>query len=139
MFYNAYRTLPLDILEEGCLRVVVGNKVDIVDGKERKVVSLVDAESFAKEINPGINARKKLPCFEVSSKTGDGVKEIFEYIYEHCLSDRSREGPMRYSRPTQPQVSTPRHRVLNLDRNITVINVDGITYHDHSSKKGCCN
>lgn len=93
--YYVYRCLPPAILEQGCLKVLVGNKVDLI-GQESRKVSLLDAEAFAKEINYTFFCQnkkiKEVPCFEVSSKTGEGVTEMFDYIYELCLADQYRKG-----------------------------------------------
>ena len=55
--------------------IIVGNKID----KEREV-SQEDANNFAKE--------NGITYFEVSAKTGEGVKESFIYIVNKCVQDR---------------------------------------------------
>ena len=65
--------------------IIVGNKID----KEREV-SQEDANNFAKE--------NGITYFEVSAKTGEGVKESFIYIVNKCVQSKEEKGEERYYR-----------------------------------------
>ena len=65
--------------------IIVGNKID----KEREV-SQEDANNFAKE--------NGITYFEVSAKTGEGVKESFIYIVNKCVQSKEEKGEEMYNR-----------------------------------------
>ena len=65
--------------------IIVGNKID----KEREV-SQEDANNFAKE--------NGITYFEVSAKTGEGVKESFIYIVNKCVQRKEEKGEEMYYR-----------------------------------------
>lgn len=65
--------------------IIVGNKID----KEREV-SQEDANNFAKE--------NGITYFEVSAKTGEGVKESFIYIVNKCVHSKEEKGEEMYYR-----------------------------------------
>ena len=65
--------------------IIVGNKID----KEREV-SQEDANNFAKE--------NGITYFEVSAKTGEGVKESFIYIVNKCVQSKEEKGEEMYYR-----------------------------------------
>ena len=46
-----------------------------------------ETEDFAREKNPKYIQDKvgRIQCFETSCKTGEGVKEMFEYVFEISL------------------------------------------------------
>ena len=50
-------------------------------------VTQAEVESFSRDINPKYLQDKvgRIQCFETSCKTGEGVKEMFEYVFETCL------------------------------------------------------
>ena len=65
--------------------IIVGNKID----KEREV-SQEDANNFAKE--------NGITYFEVSAKTGEGVKESFIYIVNKCVQSKEEKAEEMYYR-----------------------------------------
>ena len=65
--------------------IIVGNKID----KEREV-SQEDANNFAKE--------NGITYFEVSAKTGEGVKESFIYLVNKCVQSKEEKGEEMYNR-----------------------------------------
>ncbi len=70
--FNDIITWILDVKEHGpkdCLLVLVGNKIDL---KSQREVSFSEAVQFAKSYS--------MDYFEVSAKTGYGIKFIFEII-----------------------------------------------------------
>lgn len=67
---NEFESLLAQKAPANCIRVVVGNKIDLADSRE------VDSNK-ATDYTLSIGAVK---LFEVSAKTGEGVKEIFQYI-----------------------------------------------------------
>ncbi|KAH8026529.1 hypothetical protein HPB51_021141 [Rhipicephalus microplus] len=50
---------------------------------KRALVSVAEAEVFAKSLNPGWTA-EKAPYFETSSATGENIDQVFDYIFEYC-------------------------------------------------------
>ena len=60
--------------------LLVGNKCDL---EEERLVSKEDAKQYAEEKNIGF--------IEVSAKTGDGIKDMFEYIISELLEDMKKE------------------------------------------------
>ena len=63
------------------LKVLVGNKCDLLKGNAREVTQ-AEAETFTREINPKylFDHVGRIQCFETSCKTGEGVKEMFDYV-----------------------------------------------------------
>ena len=88
MFYRT-RFLPL-IKEEHCLRIVVGSQLDKVN-EEGRAVTKEEAQRFTELINSNYapNYDNEIQCFETSSVTGEGVKEMFEHVFEMCLSKKA--------------------------------------------------
>jgi len=87
------RFLPL-LPAEKCLKVVVGAKIDKVSSDSDRQVTKQEAREFCGEINAEFLTKfggARLPFYETSSKTGENVKETFEYIFEQCLSALSDE------------------------------------------------
>lgn len=79
------RFLPLlESAREDCLKVVVGTKSDLADSRE---ITPEEAKQFSREINQNVNLDKLKsdPYFETSSKTGNNVTRVFEYIFDYCL------------------------------------------------------
>ncbi|KAL1430619.1 hypothetical protein MTO96_014813 [Rhipicephalus appendiculatus] len=50
------------------------------------LVSVAEAEVFAKSLNPGWTA-EKAPYFETSSATGENIDQVFDYIFEYCTRE----------------------------------------------------
>lgn len=71
---------------EDCLRVVVATKLDLLSPEKREI-SVEDGKRLARELNEHIDLSKSKcePYFETSSKLGEGVDEVFEFIFQHCL------------------------------------------------------
>ena len=53
--------------------ILIGNKID--KEKERKI-SIEESIKFSKE--------KNIPYFEISAKTNEGIKEMFDYVIKKC-------------------------------------------------------
>ncbi|CAD8069678.1 unnamed protein product [Paramecium primaurelia] len=53
--------------------ILVGNKIDLC---EKRQVKFLEAQEFSQKY--------KLPYFEVSAKTGDGVQEAFNFLSRKC-------------------------------------------------------
>ena len=68
------------IQNENAKFLLVGNKLDL---EEERDVSTEDAKKYAEENNIGF--------IEVSAKTGDGIKDMFEYIISELLEDMKKE------------------------------------------------
>ena len=62
-----------------CMVIAVGNKIDLDD---KRKVSSDEARFSCNSFNPPI------PYFETSAKTGEGVKELFEYALRTLLQTR---------------------------------------------------
>ena len=85
ILYFRARFLPLlESAREDCLKVVVGTKSDVTDSRE---ITPEEAKQFSREINQKIDISKLKadPYFETSSKTGNNVTKVFEYIFDYCL------------------------------------------------------
>jgi len=87
------RFLPmLGSAKDSCIYVVVGTKIDLAkkasDGPS--TVDVEEAKKFAQEINShlpeGTITSDNIPFFETSSKFGDGVDELFTFIFDHLLA-----------------------------------------------------
>ena len=95
VFTFIYRSRFLPLLPtENCLKVVVGAKLDKVNTDVDREVSQQEAREFCSEINHEYLSKlgnASLPFYETSSKTGENVKETFEFIFEQCLSALSDE------------------------------------------------
>jgi len=95
LFYNgSCRSRFLSLLpESNCLKMVVGTKLDlVVSGEEKRAVHPQEARQFSVDINSELLSQSgnvSIPFFETSSKTGEGVAETFESIFEKCLSTLS--------------------------------------------------
>lgn len=72
----------LSMVNDFALKVIVGTKSDLL-GKAKRQVSVAEAETFARSLNPGL-AMDKVPYFETSSATGENIDQVFEYIFEYC-------------------------------------------------------
>ena len=59
---------------------------DLHKGKPREVTQ-AEVENFTREINPKYLLDKvgRIQCFETSCQTGEGVMEMFEYVFETSL------------------------------------------------------
>lgn len=79
-------TPMLSAANDDCIRVVVGTKMDLLPSGQREI-KLEEGQNLARELNNHIDlsGAAQLPYFETSSKSGVGVNEVFEYIFQHCL------------------------------------------------------
>lgn len=75
----------LSVVDDFALKVVVGTKNDLLSTKKRQV-SVAEAETFARSLNPGWTT-DKAPYFETSSATGENIEQVFEYIFEYCTRE----------------------------------------------------
>lgn len=90
--FSRTRFIPLlQAAEKDCLLVVVGTKLDLISEDRPRQVMREEALTFASEINAHLSTKDKkvLPYFETSSKTGQNVPRVFEYIFEFCLGSES--------------------------------------------------
>lgn len=118
------RFLPLlDSAHECCLKVLVGTKLDLTTPGSRQV-STEAAEKLALQMNAdqSIEKLQKAPYFETSSKTGQNVEEVFDYILQYCL-------------PLSPEQIKRRPTVSKSTINLTDIKSESSTEEDH---KKCC-
>ncbi|XP_064652100.1 ras-related protein Rab-20-like [Lineus longissimus] len=98
--------------KETCLKVVVGTKSDVVTPATREVTS-EEAINFTRSINNISLLSKNVPYFETSSKTGENVSLLFEYMLERLLpldgtevrKDRMNGVDLAQSRPLFPEKS----------------------------------
>ncbi|CAG5121504.1 unnamed protein product [Candidula unifasciata] len=76
----------LEAANEDCLKVVVGTKLDLVSSESRDITP-EEGKKLAKELNEHLDLRKapQVPYFETSSLNDENVKDVFEYIFQHCL------------------------------------------------------
>lgn len=94
--------MPL-LPEENCLKIVVGAKLDLVTDDNLRAVTRQEGRQFAAQINDEFLSKHDdvmIPFFETSSKTGEGVSEVFEYIFGRCLSPLSTEYRRKSDRGT---------------------------------------
>ncbi|KXJ21424.1 ras-related protein Rab-20 [Exaiptasia diaphana] len=78
----------LQSAEPNCLIVIVGTKKDLIASESRAV-----SEQAGKELAEQQNANKtrpltsltQVPFFETSSKTGENVDNVFDFILQSCL------------------------------------------------------
>lgn len=76
----------LQAANEDCLKVVVGTKLDLLDTVSRDITR-EEGQKLARELNEHLDLKKLPhdPYFETSSLKNENVKEVFEYIFQHCL------------------------------------------------------
>ncbi|XP_059145852.1 ras-related protein Rab-20-like [Physella acuta] len=76
----------LEAANEDCLKVVVGTKLDLLQPEERDITP-EEGRKLARELNENIDLSKLPhdPYFETSSLNDQNVKDVFEYIFQHCL------------------------------------------------------
>ena len=53
--------------------ILIGNKID---KENERQISIEESKKFAKE--------KNIPYFEISAKTNEGIKEMFDYVTTQC-------------------------------------------------------
>ncbi|KAK0050009.1 GTPase IMAP family member, partial [Biomphalaria pfeifferi] len=70
-------------------KVVVGTKLD----DPKREVSKEDGEEYARQLNTPENLERmsQVPYFETSSLRNENVKEMFEFVFKHCLLERKTE------------------------------------------------
>lgn len=78
------RYIPiLNNVSSAKLKVVVATKRDLLKTQVR-MVSEKEGIDLAKESNPHLDfSRGNVPYFETSSKTGENVDEMFEYVFQY--------------------------------------------------------
>lgn len=99
--FNCLRTRFLPMLnsaKDSCVYVVVGTKLDLSNSEDDPPVKRVDADEarqFAIEINShlpdGTFTDDCVPFFETSSKSGDGVDNLFTFIFDLLLARVEKE------------------------------------------------
>ncbi|EDO45000.1 predicted protein [Nematostella vectensis] len=94
----------LQAAEPNCLVVIVGCKKDLVTDDTREITEAAGME-LAKVQNElksrSLLSLKRTPFFETSSKTGDGVDNVFEFILSTCLPlDDAETASKSLRRPT---------------------------------------
>jgi small GTP-binding protein len=106
-----------DLKQENSMFVLVGNKLDL---ESERQVNAKEAEAFAKE--------KKFLFFEVSAKTGENVREMFQnYIYPR-MAEKFRIFGDEYEGPVQQGDVKQNEAGIKLDD-------EG---EKKKKKKGCC-
>ena len=90
----------LSAASDDCIRVVVATKMDLVNPEQREI-TVEEGKRLAQEMNEHLDLSRAPfePYFETSSKDGRGVKDVFEYIFQHCLplsdEQRKKQGQVR--------------------------------------------
>uniref|UniRef100_A0A0B7BBB8 Uncharacterized protein n=2 Tax=Arion vulgaris TaxID=1028688 RepID=A0A0B7BBB8_9EUPU len=76
----------LETANKDCLKIVVGTKLDLMDPGSRDITK-EEGQKLARELNEHLNLKKLPhdPYFETSSLNNENVREVFEYIFQHCL------------------------------------------------------
>jgi len=109
------RFLPmLNSAKDTCIYVVVGTKLDLsatTDAGSSAQVNSDDAKRFALEINShlpeGTFSSGAVPFFETSSKSGDGVDNLFTFIFEHLLERTDSEPIVETVNPGEVESEKP--------------------------------
>ena len=108
IIFEFFRALFIPLLKsalDGCVKIVVGTKLDLV-AKLGRSVEREDGLELAREIN---SPEIKVPLyFETSSLTGEGVEAAFESLFQNCLSSAMLEKQEKCSivDPSDPSKSS---------------------------------
>ncbi|XP_076349937.1 ras-related protein Rab-20-like isoform X1 [Tachypleus tridentatus] len=82
------RYIPLlEVMEQVSVKVVAGTKLDLISNFPRQVAP-EEGQQLAAEVNVNQTCRDIIPYFETSSKTGQNVDNVFEFIFEYFFPDR---------------------------------------------------
>jgi len=84
--FHALRAIFVPLLDsalEGCIKIVIGTKSDLLSTVERSAVTTEDGQMLAREINREELSAERL-YFETSSLTGLNVDDVFESIFTLC-------------------------------------------------------
>lgn len=84
---------PLLATEVECLKILVGTKLDLLDGNSEgkaqpRQVSMEAGQDYARKLNADFKTKHPdigVPFFETSSKTNHRVSDAFTYAFEQCL------------------------------------------------------
>ncbi|KAK6961680.1 ras-related protein Rab-5B, partial [Biomphalaria glabrata] len=70
-------------------KVVVGTKLD----DPKREVTKEEGEDYARQLNTPENLERmsQVPYFETSSLRNENVREMFEFVFKHCLLERKTE------------------------------------------------
>ena len=116
----------LEAAEPNCLVCVVGTKRDLVTDSTREV-SEKSAKALATEINVSKGRApetlSQIPFFETSSKTGENVDEVFDFILHTCL-------PL--DDENKAALSVRKRTGVDLEQR------DAVATQSRSKKGGCC-
>lgn len=113
--FNSLKTRFLPMLssaKDSCIYVVVGTKLDLFSQEDstRKGVDSEDASRFAAEINShlpeGTFPDGVVPFFETSSKSGDGVDNLFTFIFDQLLERMEKEPQIETVNPCMDEVES---------------------------------
>ena len=113
---------------DSCLPVVVGTKLDLVPTKGRQVntsqgqeLALAELDVFLKralQSNPNTylkDVEGKKQYFETSSKTGEGVSELFDYIQSVVLPRLEKVPQTDWKEKVSTKGAKPQDRSIRLD------------------------
>ncbi|XP_065196636.1 ras-related protein Rab-20-like [Sycon ciliatum] len=124
----------LDAANPKCLCAVVACKSDLVPQHGRNV-DVSTAMEFAREHNQSRGAPLPVGCpnwdsayFETSSKTGDGVQAVFDFLQRTLLQGMPPAGESATSLP--PSIA---HTLAVVDRDR-----GSVSANDKEQSKGCC-
>ena len=123
-FRNRFISL-LQTAEPGCLKVVVGCKLDCL-GDKKRAVQLHDCQKLAIELNPCYSDMTCTPYFETSSLSGTNVDRVFEFILSHCL-------PL-----AGPTADAKRAEVVKMRTLSGTVSLDGVGKKDETVNASKC-
>ncbi|XP_022235152.1 ras-related protein Rab-20-like, partial [Limulus polyphemus] len=89
------RYIPLlEVMDQVSVKVVAGTKLDLIGIPSigqvylPRQVAPEEGQQLAAEVNTNQTCRDIIPYFETSSKTGQNVDNVFEFIFEYFFPDR---------------------------------------------------
>ena len=104
----------LESVAENCLMVFVGTKSDLINKKKQGKLCQRDvtadevmelSQIYMKRFESVTHPSGMLPIFETSSKLGENVIDVFEYIFETLVpesaSDKEEENPRKLAELTE--------------------------------------